>query len=232
MNLSSSTSAIGPLRTSEDRCARAARARPEGSTLPGLSCAALAVARVRCGARCARAAAMTPAPALNGPAHRAFSPARRWRAGLPLAALRCSPAQMRPVRALPSGLATALACLKPVCHPGCRKAVGGRARARICGAEQRSGARVCPPRSGGSARRLYGPPRPAAEPESSQPPSRSEQRRGLGPQGQARAATKRTGLPARSLARSVLASAQRTSNVRTGADSRPPRWILDLVHPS
>ena len=41
-----------------------------------------------------------------------------------------------------------------------------------------------------------------AEPGPSQPPSRSERHRGLGPQGQARAAAEHAGLPARSLARS------------------------------
>ena len=42
--------------------------------------------------------------------------------------------------------------------------------------------------SGRPARSLYGPARSGPEPEASQPPSRSEQRRGLGPQAQARAA--------------------------------------------
>ena len=200
------------------------RARPEGSTLPGLERTALALqARVRCAARCERAAAMTPAPRLNAAAHRAFSPARRKAAGLPLSTLRCSPAQMRPVRALPSVLATALAFRNAACLHWSRKAAGGQVSARICGAEHRSAAGESPARSDGPARRLYGPARSGPEPESSQPPPRSETRRGLGPQGQARAAAKRAGLPARSLARSDTRKlAVHARFMRRG--SRKARW--------
>ena len=49
---------------------------PRAAACRGLAAPPSAAPRVRCAARSTRAAAMTPAPSLNGPALRAFSPVR------------------------------------------------------------------------------------------------------------------------------------------------------------
>jgi hypothetical protein len=136
-------------------------------------------------------------------------------AGLPLSALRCSPAPMRPVRALPSGPGTrgvsrALEYTPPV-------------PARLWAG--RSGRELSAPSSAvqrGAADRLRAAGEKAlcagafsARAESSQPPSRSEQRRGPGLQGRA-PMPERPGLPARSLARADL-----NADVRNGPQAAP-----------
>src|SRR5207244_1818239 len=79
-------------------------ARAEGSALPGLRCVALGFAEgpLRCSLR--EGGCDASAWPLNAATHRNFSPVRRKDAGLPLAALRSSPTQRRPGRALPSAL--------------------------------------------------------------------------------------------------------------------------------
>jgi hypothetical protein len=124
-------------------------------------------------------------------------------AGLPLAALRCSPAPMRPVRAPPSGPGTRGVSRAPEYTPP--------VPARLWAG--RSGCELSAPSSAverGAADRLRAAGEKAlcagafsASAESSQPPSRSEQRRGPGLQGRA-PMPERPGLPARSLARANL----------------------------
>jgi hypothetical protein len=207
--------ARGPLRTVASSLCVALAWGPKAAPCRGLGVAALAFSEgaLRCSLR--EAGCDESAAPLNAALHRAFSPVRRLRAGLPLSALRCSPAPMRPVRALPSG-------------PGSRGA--SRALedtppvpARLWAG--RSGRELSAPSSAverGAADRLRAAGEKAlcagassASAESSQPPSRSEQRRGPGLQGRA-PMPERPGLPARSLARADL-----NADVRNGPQAAP-----------
>jgi hypothetical protein len=202
--------ACGPLRTvASALCAASARG-PRAVPCRGLGVAALAFSEgaLRCSLR--EGGCDAAVGAAERGTHLTASRRPGGYTGLPLSALRCSPAPMRPVRALPSGPGTrgvsrALEYTPPV-------------PARLWAG--RSGRELSAPSSAverGAADRL----RAAGEKalcagafstsaESSQPPSRSEQRRGPSPQAKA-PMPERPGLPARSLARADL-----NADVRNG----------------
>ena len=146
-------------------------------------------------------------------------------AGLPLAALRCSPAPMRPVRALPSrpgtrGVFRALEYTLPVPArlraggPGSEWAAPSSAGLRGLPAAQRRAGEDCSSTGSGS-------PQAARRGRVPQPPSQTEQRREAGPQGRPPTA-ERTGPPARSLARpnATIVNAPQATNGRSRANVR------------
>ena len=177
---------------------------PEGRTLPGLrmrrpawqaGCAALLAHRGRL--RCRRGAPLNAAP------HLTASRRPGEYAGLPLCALRCSPAHMRPVRPRPSGPAPTGFLGASKANTGAGQGCGRAGTGANVGAEQRSAARGSLPLAAGRREAVRCSARSAASTAASQPPLRSEQHRAASPQ--ARPPTpERTGLAARSLARSTL----------------------------
>jgi hypothetical protein len=194
-------SANGTLRTFRLTACRCVGAGPRAVSRRGLGVAALACGEgaLRCSLR--EGGCDAAVGAAERGTHLTASRRPGGYAGLPLAALRCSPAHMRPGRTPPSGPGTRC-FLRRVEY---KLPVSARLRVG------RSGRELSAPRSAAwsglpAARRRDGEdcraPLPAqrAKGRVPQPPSRSEQRRGAGPQGRP-SPFEHTGLPARSLAR-------------------------------
>jgi hypothetical protein len=206
-------SADGPLRMFRLTACRCVGAGPRAVSRRGLAVAALACGEgaLRCSLREGGCDAAV-GTAERG-AHLTASRRPGGYAGLPLAALRCSPAHMRPVRTPPSGLGTRC-FLRRVEYK-----LPVPARLRV----GRSGRELSAPRSAAwsglpAAQRRDGEdcraPLPAqrAKGRVPQPPWPGEHRRAPSPQ--ARAPTpERPGLPARSLARDAPTAAN-TAKVR------------------
>ena len=168
------------------------RGRGRGGLRQGSDCGSCEALRASspCAAQRDAAAAMPPAPALNGPAHRDFSPVRRAHAHRTArTALRCSGSpQSRPGAGHPVlAVGTAVACG----HSNARRqpTVAARTRAaalaRVGGEpEQRRGAGAV----GGAAapptgeKSLWARPVQGREPEASQPPRAASSAGGRGAQ--------------------------------------------------
>jgi hypothetical protein len=232
--------ACGRLRTfTSASCATLARG-PRAVSRRGLAVAALACGEGTLCCSLREGGCDDSASALNGPLHRAFSPTRRGTAGQTLSALRCSPAPMRPVGTPPSGPSSggALRAHEHTLTLLARLRVGGLGSEWA--APSSAGLRGLPAaqRWDGEDCRAPLPAQRASQRGGSltsrsevmrtpkgrvpQPPSQTEQRRGVGAQRRPPTA-ERTSPPARSLAR-----ADGCADVRNGpfADLRSvPRCI-------